>query len=657
MKLKKAIEKLAGLDPDFSGIKNGEGFARFDVERGHYLAEKTVWDAKDVNTALEIVKRYMNTQLSEFDYQEFEEESKKYQVEYEEKLQKNILDNLILNKKKTITFTDKITKAIKTSLVEEYQLPPKFWDFYKLSNSKELLKEKNLSLSKYDNVWTLNRWTTISEVFPQEIPQPKVISNNNYKIIDTSILFDYQQEHSKIMVESLIKNHRALDPSPTGTGKTYCSIFEMKQLGLQFFVICPRAVISSWRRSVKTADVEDLCLGIVNYEMIKTGKFYVMKGEKYITTQCQYIEITENKNKKEKYDPKYNINWKLPINAVLIFDEAHRCKNPNVINSQLLTQAVDQKYRILMLSATIGEDPVHMYGVSKALGFWDKPWEFYNKFCTDFGCQRGEYEWEFNGDRRHIQRLHNIIFNEKKMGHRMDVNKLIKEGKFPETEIIPELIYLNSDTEKIRKIYEEMDEELTILQETKKNMKNLPITMRQSKIQKVELLKVPILVEMTEDLIEQGHSVVLFVNFVQTVEALAVKLKTDCCFYGKQSQKVNERNRQRFQDNSSRVIICNLSAAREGIDLHDEHQQFDRVSIIIPSDSAQNLLQALGRVHRAGGTRSIQKILFAADTIEEDVYNNVNRKLKNIKLLNEGELNSISEELQRTFVENERDDE
>jgi hypothetical protein len=44
----------------------------------------------------------------------------------------------------------------------------------------------------------------------------------------------------------------------------------------------------------------------------------------------------------------------------------------------------------------------------------------------------------------------------------------------------------------------------------------------------------------------------------------------------------------------------------------------------------------MGRVHRAGGkTPSMQRILFAAGTVEEKVQQSVVKKIKRLKTLNE----------------------
>ena len=75
-----------------------------------------------------------------------------------------------------------------------------------------------------------------------------------------------------------------------------------------------------------------------------------------------------------------------------------------------------------------------------------------------------------------------------------------------------------------------------------------------------------------------------------------------------------------------------------GISLHDTFGKFPRVSIISPTWSAQDLIQVLGRIHRAMGKSDCeQHIIFCKGTIEESVGNVIKQKISNIRLFNDGE--------------------
>ena len=86
-------------------------------------------------------------------------------------------------------------------------------------------------------------------------------------------------------------------------------------------------------------------------------------------------------------------------------------------------------------------------------------------------------------------------------------------------------------------------------------------------------------------------------------------------------------------------MLVNSAAGNAGIGLHDLNGTYARGSILSPSYSAINLVQCLGRIHRAEGkTPCIQKIMFAAGTIEERCCERVQSKLDNLDLLNDGDL-------------------
>jgi hypothetical protein len=63
------------------------------------------------------------------------------------------------------------------------------------------------------------------------------------------------------------------------------------------------------------------------------------------------------------------------------------------------------------------------------------------------------------------------------------------------------------------------------------------------------------------------------------------------------------------------------------------------MSLISPSYSPVNMRQATGRIWRDDAkTKAIQKLVCVAHTVEENVYHNVIKKLSNLDLLNDGDL-------------------
>jgi len=144
---------------------------------------------------------------------------------------------------------------------------------------------------------------------------------------------------------------------------------------------------------------------------------------------------------------------------------------------------------------------------------------------------------------------------------------------------------------------------------------------------------------MAEDLLEEGKSVAIFVCFRDTLDRIAEDFPQAALIYGEQDAEERERAIASFQSNDKRLVVATIQAGGVGVSLHDLHGRHPRVSLICPTYSAVDLKQALGRIHRNGArTPCIQRILFAADTVEERVRRKVKKKIDNIQAINDGDL-------------------
>jgi superfamily II DNA or RNA helicase len=445
------------------------------------------------------------------------------------------------------------------------------------------------------------------------------------------------------LVQVLKERGHALDASGTGTGKTYMGCAAAKTLGLKVVVIGPKNSLPKWRQILELFKVDVIALS--NYDLARLAKMPVRRASARAKTGF----VIEHKDapflKIGSQIGQSRFTWSLPENALVILDEAHKCKNKSAINTELLLAATNQNIKTLLLSATIGESPMKLYAIAHNLGFYPQPKNFYT-WARGYGCDYVEIHtksrtittFDFVGSKADLVRLHEAIFPAH--GIRLRPEDI---PEFPQTLILAEVVDMNSNAAKIQTAYLKMQAELEKLRQAKAKDGDSELTIRLRARQEIELLKTPTLVEMAEDLVDSNNAVVIFVNFSDTVRALMKELKTDCVIWGEQSGDEREKNRQAFQDDKQHVIICNLASGGQSIDLHDTHGNFPRVSLITPSDSAQDVKQALGRIQRMGGmTKSVQKIIFCADTVEELVAENVQKKIENIDALNDGDLTGIA---------------
>ena len=427
-------------------------------------------------------------------------------------------------------------------------------------------------------------------------------------------LFDWQEDHARKLADALIKYGCAKDGSDTGTGKTVVALSVARDLKLTPFVVCPKSVVPAWKEWIQKFDFP---VHVFNYEKLIRGttEFYKRKGTQRF--------------------------WTLhPERVLLIFDEDHRCKGAKSENAKMMIAAKSRGLSTLSLGATSCTNPVEM----RALGYLldlhnDRGWW---NWCLKNGCKRGTFGGlQFMGSKAALKRIHDHIYKLGR-GSRLKITDL-PPGSFPEGIIIPEGYDVGAASE-IDEIYDDLKSKLDEI-EHKKSDDDSALTLQLRARQEVEILKVPVLEELARDALEADNSVVIFVNFKDTLEALLRRLSglhEISIIEGSQTGVVRELEVKRFQRDESRICLVMTQAGGTGLSLHDEHGEHPRVSLISPSFSAVDLRQALGRIHRAGAhSPAVQKIIFAEGTVEMRVCRLVRQKLNNIDLINDNEMNPI----------------
>jgi superfamily II DNA or RNA helicase len=219
---------------------------------------------------------------------------------------------------------------------------------------------------------------------------------------------------------------------------------------------------------------------------------------------------------------------------------------------------------------------------------------------------------------------------------RMKISKL--KDVFPDNNVSAETIEMDNAVE-IQAQYEIIKQATEDL----KNKENSSVALAKLIYarQRIEMLKIPTFIKLTEDYIKENKSVVIFVNFTDTLKTLSDKLKTKCLIFGEQSLEERDINIEEFNKDIARICICNIKSGGVGISLNDTIGNYPRVSLISPTWSAQDLIQVLGRIHRAKTkTKAIQQIIFCKNTVEDLICTNIKEKISNIAMLNDGDMNS-----------------
>jgi superfamily II DNA or RNA helicase len=425
----------------------------------------------------------------------------------------------------------------------------------------------------------------------------------------TPVVLHPWQEKAKSTLLQALRNHSiALDCSDTGTGKTVTACSVAKDLNLPFAIIAPKIVLPAWKEWCSAFGLQPEF--VLNYEKLRTGKTKFLK--KLGNKQWEWANASKD--------------------FLFIFDEVHRCKSYKSQNGAMLEAARPSK--ILMLSATAAGSPLDMRFTGRLLGLHNGV-NFFSWLHKNGVLKAPWGGFIFRGGKKVLVDIHSKIFPEK--GVRVKIDEL--GDAFPSNQINAQTFDISP---RIGELYEEVEKEIAELKSkalTDRDPES-PLTKRLRMRQEIELLRVPVMVEMAEEFISEGKSVVCFVNFRQTLDALMEKMEKYQPIYiaGDQSETDRQDAVNAFQSNAHYFLVCQIAAGGVGVSLHDLNGR-PRVSLISPTYSAIDLKQALGRIHRSGAkSPALQYILFAANSVEEEVSQSVRRKLKNIELLNDGDL-------------------
>lgn len=401
-----------------------------------------------------------------------------------------------------------------------------------------------------------------------------------------------------------------LNALPTGAGKTYITTQHLKDLTpAPVLIICPKAVVSNWHRVLEAFDIEkSRIVNVINWERLMTGK-------------------------SKEWDGK---SWKLPDGTVVVIDEVHKgASGPLTKTTKMMALLKAYGVKTILVSATVADSPLKLRATGYLLGLHQfNPTSFYS-FCRAHGCYNSPFHTGLDfpkgpAAKQHMAKLHD------KMKDLMVRCTLDDIPGFPECVIEAKAYDLNKDyTDEVNDIYAELEAKLL---EPGANEMVEKLRARQ----RTELYKVPLLCDLAEETIEEGKSAVVFVCFRETLIQVCDELKRrgieHAKIFGGQSAEERKANHMAFQQNLVFCCVSTIDAGGTGIDMHDVLKERPRIAYLCPHYNSVLVKQALGRIHRDGGTKAVQIFVLAANTIEEKVKRAIDSKLKAIDTLNDGDL-------------------
>jgi superfamily II DNA or RNA helicase len=416
-------------------------------------------------------------------------------------------------------------------------------------------------------------------------------------------LFGYQEPHVEALARALAYHNTALDASDLGTGKTICACALGARLEKELVVVGKKVMIPTWRYWMEQWGVS----GVVgNWELARRRGLPDRKG------------------------------------ALYVFDEVHEGAGYKTLNARLVINTFEAGHMMLLLSATAIESPLKMWALGYILGFHNLNdyyrWMFRNGVVKNYGY--GGYH--FNGSKKVLQNIHSRIFPER--GDRMRKEEI---PDFPECQFIIELVEGEEDPRLepwFKMIAIREAEHLKKMEESEQPWNPAGDILPEILYARMrsELSKVPALLELIKEGREENHRVVVFVNFLPTLQALEsiLDLGAEELLYGDQKSAERLQAIARFQAGKTPILASTIDSGGASIDLHDTIGLQPRLALHCPTWRAVSLRQALGRVHRAGAkSKSIQKLVYCASGIEERVAERVREKLNAIDTINDHDLN------------------
>ena len=402
-------------------------------------------------------------------------------------------------------------------------------------------------------------------------------------------LHDWQKPNVDRVVRLLVRGECVADTSGTGAGKTPMSLFAAKRAALHPVIVCPLAVVPSWK---ETADRIGVDVEVIHYEgLLAQARKDKSPLGKWAKKPLPAKEGVRKRRRQGVWE------WTLRDNSCLIFDEAHRLNGERSDVSQLLIAATNQSIPRLLLSATLAVSPLKFKALGHAFGLYSDPKLWFNWTQSSAGCGQAYYGGLEFTDRSAWAKVRDQIGD--KIGG-IDTSKI--EG-FPASNLLPMSV---PGAKKLDSIYAKE------LQELKGLAESACVEALRAR-QLSELGKVPAMIELAVGATNRGHSVPLFVNFTETRLALVKGLRSkglrSAEIFGGQSSGDRATAEKRFQGNADTVVIVMASAGGTGLDSLSDIYGRPRTTIISPSADLVTFLQVLGRCPRANAKSSTDQLV------------------------------------------------
>lgn len=429
-----------------------------------------------------------------------------------------------------------------------------------------------------------------------------------------------------------------------GLGKTYSALAGINRIPgpLKVLIVAPLSVVAHWRASIDAiGSSHRFC--VINYD--RTKKLLD------IPDSAQTAKRARTKNKRIATKGTSVVDW-----DVVIVDESHLLKNPTAQRTAAVRQLQANRNGgafTIWCSATAGQNPVELSYLNRLIaavsgkkvgpGLGD-----FETWCKSLGLQVkksfGGLVWSPNDTDLSV--MNGLLFGG-------DIPAAIRRRPadivgWPELERIPwpaELdaqalgAYQDSWEQVLQALRREAEHTLTGPKGgAVRESSNALVALLRFR-QKASALRVESTIDMIETMLANGRQVAVSVEFTDTLEAIAGRLRRRgtqvSTIHGAQAPTEREHERLAFQRGENPVIVFTV---KEGISLHagekaSKANDVPRVTLVHdPRWDAISTAQIEGRTWRDGQHSACYHI-YAAGTVEEKVVNVMLEKLEAMKTM------------------------
>lgn len=322
--------------------------------------------------------------------------------------------------------------------------------------------------------------------------------------------------------------------------------------------------------------------------------------------------------------------------GMIAFDEAHKAKNPDSQQGRALL-SIKAKHPIPMSGTFVLNNPLDLYLPLYWAGFEDHSfYQYKNHYCVMGGFNNKEVVGYKNLDelrtimsKAMLRRTKGDVLDLPPKIHSIEYVDLTSEQKKLYKEVKDQIV---DSIDKIRMHPDPLSEMLRLRQVT-----GAPEILSSSITQSAKLDR---LVEMIEEITSVGEKAIIFSQWSTMTDIIRGRLKEYNPAYitGEVKSEVRMEEVKKFQnDDSCKVIIGTVGAMGTGLTL-------TAASTVIFVDEPWNRGlkdQAEDRAHRIGTRGTVRVVtLIAKDTIDEGIYNLVQKKGRMADFLIDGKVDN-----------------